>query len=319
MEDRVEALLEELMIIDPSLRDREEAVKKAIRSLLEGRPEAEIDPEFERALKEKLLADFSRRRGWGSRLRHIAVRPAFRMGIGIAAALCVAATALVQFRPWAPQSPVGGPSFGVVQRDLRVATSPPPRGPASPGVARNAAPGAVPKPASDIASDIASGIASGAAAGAAAPSPGPSTDQASTGARPALAESESRSADSLQEAFQAAQLTPASPSGAAAPPPTSRAIAGAPAATKLSAAEEAPAYPVTKDKKELTPSLDETLTDRYNQSFSTEGYDHIRENSFASVAQEPLSTFSIDVDTASYANVRRFIGSGSLPPPDAVR
>ncbi|HTX73588.1 MAG TPA: VWA domain-containing protein, partial [Rectinemataceae bacterium] len=140
-----------------------------------------------------------------------------------------------------------------------------------------------------------------------------------TVARPALAESESQSADSLQEAFQAAQLMPASPSGAAAPPPTSRAIAGAPAATQLAAAEEAPAYPVTKDKKELTPSLDETLTDRYNQSFSTEGYDRIRENSFASVAQEPLSTFSIDVDTASYANVRRFIGSGSLPPPDAVR
>jgi Ca-activated chloride channel family protein len=37
------------------------------------------------------------------------------------------------------------------------------------------------------------------------------------------------------------------------------------------------------------------------------------------VSADPLSTFSIDVDTASYANVRRFLNSGALPPPDAVR
>ena len=35
--------------------------------------------------------------------------------------------------------------------------------------------------------------------------------------------------------------------------------------------------------------------------------------------ENPLSTFSIDVDTASYSNVRRFIENGSLPPKDAVR
>jgi len=55
--------------------------------------------------------------------------------------------------------------------------------------------------------------------------------------------------------------------------------------------------------------------DKYN----TEGYDRVNENSFLDALQNPLSTFSIDVDTASYANVRRFITNGSLPPPDAVR
>ena len=40
---------------------------------------------------------------------------------------------------------------------------------------------------------------------------------------------------------------------------------------------------------------------------------------FQSVPQEPLSTFSIDVDTASYANVRRFLNENRLPPADAVR
>ena len=53
--------------------------------------------------------------------------------------------------------------------------------------------------------------------------------------------------------------------------------------------------------------------------FNAERYDRIDENPFVRVADEPLSTFSIDVDTASYANVRRFLGDGVLPPKDAVR
>ena len=51
----------------------------------------------------------------------------------------------------------------------------------------------------------------------------------------------------------------------------------------------------------------------------TESYGRIDENPFHEVARAPLSTFSIDVDTASYSNTRRFIGEGRLPPKDAVR
>ncbi len=54
-------------------------------------------------------------------------------------------------------------------------------------------------------------------------------------------------------------------------------------------------------------------------AFNTEEYAHIKDNPFFRVADQPLSTFSIDVDTASYANVRRFIHDGRLPPADAVR
>lgn len=53
--------------------------------------------------------------------------------------------------------------------------------------------------------------------------------------------------------------------------------------------------------------------------FNTENYDRVNENGFLDVIKNPLSTFSIDVDTASYANVRRFINNGTLPPLDAVR
>jgi Ca-activated chloride channel family protein len=48
-------------------------------------------------------------------------------------------------------------------------------------------------------------------------------------------------------------------------------------------------------------------------------YAKISENAFRPVAREPLSTFALDVDRASYANVRRFLREGQLPPPDAVR
>ena len=50
-----------------------------------------------------------------------------------------------------------------------------------------------------------------------------------------------------------------------------------------------------------------------------ERYARFDENRPRTPAEHPLSTFSIDVDTASYANVRRFLASGRLPPPDAVR
>jgi len=52
---------------------------------------------------------------------------------------------------------------------------------------------------------------------------------------------------------------------------------------------------------------------------NTENYAHVTENPFLAVASQPQSTFSIDVDTASYANSRRFLASGQLPPQDAIR
>jgi len=53
--------------------------------------------------------------------------------------------------------------------------------------------------------------------------------------------------------------------------------------------------------------------------FNTEEYGRIVENGFKETTREPLSTFSIDVDTASYANVRRYLTEGTELPKDAVR
>lgn len=57
----------------------------------------------------------------------------------------------------------------------------------------------------------------------------------------------------------------------------------------------------------------------YDDYFNTEEYNQIIENGYKSVAANPLSTFSVDVDTASYANVRRMIEYGQNINPDAVR
>ncbi len=58
---------------------------------------------------------------------------------------------------------------------------------------------------------------------------------------------------------------------------------------------------------------------RTGRAFNTEAYDKIDDNQWTSPIDKPLSTFSIDVDTASYSNVRRFLHRGQMPPKDAVR
>ena len=60
-------------------------------------------------------------------------------------------------------------------------------------------------------------------------------------------------------------------------------------------------------------------TSVYGTEENTEKYQKTETNSVKSVGQEPISTFSIDVDMGSYTNVRRFLTEGSLPPKDAVR
>ena len=57
----------------------------------------------------------------------------------------------------------------------------------------------------------------------------------------------------------------------------------------------------------------------YNEDVNTEEYNHYTENPFLKVADHPLSTFSTDVDTASFTNVRRMLENGQEVYPDAVR
>ena len=76
--------------------------------------------------------------------------------------------------------------------------------------------------------------------------------------------------------------------------------------TSLSMHKKMISEPAYKDIESITPH-------------NTEEYDKINENEFKDAKSNPLSTFSIDVDTASYSNVRRFINTNQVPYKDAVR
>ncbi|MDR2627474.1 MAG: von Willebrand factor type A domain-containing protein, partial [Dysgonamonadaceae bacterium] len=80
---------------------------------------------------------------------------------------------------------------------------------------------------------------------------------------------------------------------------------------------------VAQKKSDLTGSISYKKSDltgsiSYND-FHTEEYNSISENRFKSSKDNPLSTFSIDVDAASYSNMRRFVNQGNMPPEDAIR
>ncbi len=69
-------------------------------------------------------------------------------------------------------------------------------------------------------------------------------------------------------------------------------------------------------------SFDQSRTEPWRwprEPGNTEAYARIEDNRFLAAIGNPLSTFSIDVDAASYSNVRRFLSEGTLPPADAVR
>ncbi len=69
------------------------------------------------------------------------------------------------------------------------------------------------------------------------------------------------------------------------------------------------------DSDMMEPELNPPLYPQFNR----ESYNALTENPFIATTNDPLSTFSIDVDTASYANVRRWLTEGHLPPVGAVR
>ncbi len=73
-----------------------------------------------------------------------------------------------------------------------------------------------------------------------------------------------------------------------------------------------------RTRKEAIP-MNKKLDEPVPPDFNTEEYDKIVENPFVSPLNKPLSTFSVDVDRASYANMRRFLNSSEMPPPDAIR
>ncbi len=79
-------------------------------------------------------------------------------------------------------------------------------------------------------------------------------------------------------------------------------------------------YAMEEDAEMPDPGIQPDLDDDVKKdSFNTEEYDRIYENPFVSTIRNPLSTFSVDVDRASYSNVRRMLEDNQQPYADAVR
>lgn len=95
-------------------------------------------------------------------------------------------------------------------------------------------------------------------------------------------------------------------------PPGAMSLAIQPTVASASRARHAPVPPRWSHAERFAPSV-------AGQPFNTETYDYVADNDFLGAAQNPLSTFSVDVDTASYSNVRRFLVGNRRPPRDAVR
>ncbi|MGB8854010.1 MAG: VWA domain-containing protein [Pirellulales bacterium] len=132
--------------------------------------------------------------------------------------------------------------------------------------------------------------------------------QATGAASPRVAPAEEQllaSADQPAPAAKASRVeeSPRSVAVASPAPPSALAEAG-----PAPAAAAAPGLRMARNRSTPRP-----------EPVSRERYSRFEEHRDRAVADEPLSTFSIDVDTASYANVRRFLSAGRLPPRDAVR
>ena len=75
----------------------------------------------------------------------------------------------------------------------------------------------------------------------------------------------------------------------------------------------------SKMRQHASGTMPSTVGPVGKRDWNTEEYSPIEDNRFLSVASSPLSTFSVDVDRASYTNVRRYVNGGTMPPKDAVR
>ena len=130
-------------------------------------------------------------------------------------------------------------------------------------------------------------------------------------AQPALADRSAQRANASRDEIDVAHLVPPPPPAPPAPP----APAEAKAVRHPPPVQLATMSPMTLEAVAVGGAMPQPLPGDIN----TENYADHEDNAVMRVAEQPLSTFSIDVDTGSYTNVRRMLNDGQLPPRDAVR
>jgi Ca-activated chloride channel family protein len=117
--------------------------------------------------------------------------------------------------------------------------------------------------------------------------------------------------DAAKPTTEAARRRQDAPATVAAPAPSEVMVSGNAAGAAMPQ--------VRMESKVASYSIAPAPPMAYQQDVDTERYQHQQDNAVQVAAEHPVSTFSIDVDTGAYANVRRFLNEGRLPPEDAVR
>jgi Ca-activated chloride channel family protein len=146
----------------------------------------------------------------------------------------------------------------------------------------------------------------------------PVTDGENSRSQPAVTGNEASQSAKTMPFAPTVEERQASSADAGSPPPLAAAVQQV--MTGIAAGVVRSAFPVPSGSPPAATAFrsDDTFGAPRTR-FNTEAYDQIVDNPFIRASQEPLATFSSDVDTAAYANVRRFLSRNQLPPRDSVR
>lgn len=167
--------------------------------------------------------------------------------------------------------------------------------------------------------------AEGASYSVAAPEPAvapaeETDDGASAAAAPRAQLGAARAGTGAPQKLLAPQVARPAQSFIPAPPSAPATGAGGIAADMALEKKESAAAPAMRARRMVSKgAMQGPVAQAQPGDFNTEAYDAVQESPFVAAKDTPLSTFSIDVDTASYSNVRRFLAQGQLPPSGAVR
>jgi Ca-activated chloride channel family protein len=369
MEQKIRKILQDIYLIAPELREREEELKKTVEKLLSSKPERELDPGFKKELLDKILLEYGKQEAPKQVKRVFYLRTAFITAA--AASLLILALGIALFLPQkGTKKPVTVVAHDQTQKtDIQQPKTPvkPPEPPPRQPV-KTQSPKPVeqpPKPVMAKAKEAKSNLEVVVRAVDGSLIPGASVTLTGKKGNKKTSVSNEKGVVAFNELpsgkyqlivylegfkrmrFEEVQIVGSQDVSLDVP------LEIATISEEIVVAGKAPTVTTTSSKTQVSAGIQAdpqappkarntwnvdgvdvrksgtgvsspqygklVKSHRYQGEDNTESYDYIKDNNFINPLENPLSTFSIDVDTASYSNVRRFLMNRRLPPVDAVR
>jgi hypothetical protein len=301
MDTDIKTILYELYDIDPSFREKEAELVKIIEKLFSSRPDVKMDEDFKRKLKTELLKKIEQKEtSLFSRLFSSKKKAVLRLGFGFASVGIIVIVFFILFPPISLNTPAGRTNTIAQEKSDNL----PDKG-LKDKVNDNKKPEIIPKISesknehTEIAENEYKSMKK-------EKTPAELDWSKSSSIGNADKKITTRGGDSYYRSENDTNIT------------KSEEMAPAEKTQKsddfLSDQSGKPGQKPSQDK-----DSDKTTKAKSKTGFNAEKIARIVETKFLKAISNPLSTFSMAVDTASYTTVRQYIGSGELPPPDAVR